>query len=167
MMEKRIYITACVPEDGAEIYDGIRIAISDSEREAMEDLAENFLTEDFHGMKDEELQEALTLCLEIRTWKVEERLLTCSPELKATEERAPLAIIKELCEAFVRREREHGGYGKGVKRDNAAIEFFVGAANAVKLTTGKDSDDSKELQTWIALILCTRGYAAIAEELKP
>lgn len=72
-------------------------------------------------------------------------------------------IVALLCEAFIERVKEHGGYGKGAKLDNAAIEFFVGACNALKLT---EHDEAIVLQNWIILILARKGYSAVLEEVK-
>lgn len=76
-------------------------------------------------------------------------------------------LVKSLCQAFQRRVTERGDYGKGIGRDKAAMEFFIGAANSVALLQDQESPLFKGLTTWIVLILAPRGYKAILDETMP
>lgn len=50
---------------------------------------------------------------------------------------------------------------KGVKRDDAVIEFFCGAIAALELTD--KSAEANHLIKVTALLICTRGYSYVKE----
>lgn len=74
-------------------------------------------------------------------------------ENKATE------TIKELCKTFKIRS-EALSLGKGKRRDEAAMHFFVGAATATQ-----DSLVKQAISFFSIFSLAPRGYKAIEEEL--
>lgn len=84
-MKKTIWISALVPTEGADTYDGIRIAISDTEEEAFDDLFE-WLCD--CGACDEDVPEVGTLLgirellndsQAVRFWNVESSEVTFTP----------------------------------------------------------------------------------------
>lgn len=83
---KTIWVSALVPAEGADLYNGVRLAVSDSEVEAYRDLAEwlsecsgeDLSFEEKLALEQgtvEQIADALGASLEIRSWNVEEREL--------------------------------------------------------------------------------------------
>jgi hypothetical protein len=81
MDPKKIWISGLVPANGADIYNGIRLAVSDSEREALADLVDwtlNNIDEKAPDVDDaplEDLRAYLNDSDEIKSWNVEERTI--------------------------------------------------------------------------------------------
>lgn len=72
--------------------------------------------------------------------------------------------IQTLCVNFV--ERAEYLNLKGKKRDEAAIEFLVGAASALQITNHAEAN---HVLTCVAMAICPRGYGEvkrIADEAK-
>lgn len=76
-----------------------------------------------------------------------------------------LPIVIELAKAFKNREKEQS-YGKGITRDKALLEFFIGAANGIKVVLGEESEEFKILLNWIAFVIAIRGYKGLEQELE-
>lgn len=66
-----------------------------------------------------------------------------------------MTTLKKLCMAFVQRSQSLGLRGK--KRDDALIEFMVGAANA--LTIAGAEDDAKHVTAVLAVVFSVRGFS--------
>lgn len=78
-------------------------------------------------------------------------------------------VIRQLCQAFLRRELAQGGYGMGKKREAAVESFFVGAANAMLIVTKGDKSwtrDYENLLIWMSVVLSVRGYSAVLEAVE-
>ena len=82
-MEQDIWISALVPKQGAEVYDGIRLTVSTNERKAWEDLNEWLAEEDedliSSGLPDKEFIMGVYLALnsskKVLFWNVERRTI--------------------------------------------------------------------------------------------
>ena len=69
-----------------------------------------------------------------------------------------MSILKELSIKMVERANALGLRGK--KRDDATLDFFVGAVNALYLAGKKK--DADHIATVTAMILQTRGFDEVA-----
>lgn len=65
-----------------------------------------------------------------------------------------------ICEQF--KERSEALGLKGIKRENSALDYFIGACTLLEKF---EPQEAKELATWIGLILVPRGFKAIEQEL--
>jgi hypothetical protein len=72
-----------------------------------------------------------------------------------------IAIIKAICHGFV--ERAEALNLKGKKRDDAAMDYFVGANRA--LVAMGHAEEASAIGTWTAFVLAHQGYRAITEEV--
>jgi hypothetical protein len=70
-------------------------------------------------------------------------------------------IVVRLCNKFVERENALG-MKKGKGRDDAAMHYFVGAAQALP----DGSEDQRHVIAFLTFGLQCRGYQAIADTLK-
>jgi hypothetical protein len=70
-------------------------------------------------------------------------------------------IVVRLCNKFVEREKALG-MKKGKGRDEAAMHYFVGAAQALP----DGSEDQRRVIAFLEFGLQFRGYQAIAKTLK-
>lgn len=71
-----MWISALIPKEGADCYDGIRLQASATEKAAYRDLAEWMESEGGESLKNasvKTIREALDSCPEILTWKVEKQ----------------------------------------------------------------------------------------------
>jgi hypothetical protein len=101
-----IWVTALIPQKGADAYDGVRLQASDSRAEAFRDLAEWLDREEVNPATatEEEITAAMNDArdnYEILLWKIEEQ-----------EERADLARADSICKLLwaqneLKRVRDH------------------------------------------------------------
>jgi hypothetical protein len=72
-----------------------------------------------------------------------------------------MKLVRHLCRGFIERARQLNLKGK--KREDAAMDYFVGAAKAMELYPTNE-EDYKVLHGWVVLLLSTRGYAVVVQE---
>jgi hypothetical protein len=76
----------------------------------------------------------------------------------------PHPMVIKLAKTFKTRAEFNNMKGKG--RDNAAIEFFVGAMAALEAPEGGDRAAYDAVAIFTTMLLCTRGYNAILSAAK-
>jgi hypothetical protein len=97
MATKLIYISALVPQRGADCYGGVRISVFDSERDAHLDLLE-WLSIDQEGWEqmaspsNEEIANALNESEQVLAWNIEEQAVEMSTVLKSNREEIQEAL---------------------------------------------------------------------------
>lgn len=70
-----------------------------------------------------------------------------------------MSVTSDLARQFIVRAEEQGYKGK--RRDDAAVEFFLGAYSMLLL--GSEDEEAARLFRWIAMLLITRGFSAVEE----
>lgn len=74
--------------------------------------------------------------------------------------------IRKIAKLFVHRANELGF--KGRKRDDLAVEFFLGAAAGLHMLAGGDGNSSAgkaytHAMAVTSMLVCTRGFRAVVE----
>ena len=74
--------------------------------------------------------------------------------------------VKRIAEAFVKRAIHHNLRGK--RRDELAVEFFLGAVTGLKVLAGDDEKSEagklcNRILMVVELMVLPRGYAAVLE----
>jgi hypothetical protein len=76
----------------------------------------------------------------------------------------PRITIKQLCIKFNERCDSQGIPLKSKNRDDKAMEFFVGACNALYITG--QTEEANKVESFLTFGIQYRGYQAIRKELE-
>lgn len=69
-----------------------------------------------------------------------------------------MSVLKVLCQGF--KDRAEGRELKGKRRDDAAIDYFVGAVRALQVI---ENEHARHVETWLVLVLSVRGFRAVED----